>query len=407
MSYDKRQHERIRHGNLLMINKITIKSFKSLDEQEVELGLVNVFIGANGSGKSNFLEAVGVLSAAVAGRVDDLALLRSGVRPGLPALYKTSFKNVPQPKEIRFTAESDAAIYSVSLNNPLRNPEPAWRYKSELLVENGKKIVGRSPNLRIKLDPALGYTALKAVEFAEGSPAEDLFDRLRDYAIFSPDTPTLRALKADNYPREPVGLSGGGLSTAVKDLFSNSERRDLFNEVLELIGWAASIGTSHSSVIQQSKSAGLVGQILRFKDRYMDEKRNWLSGYEASEGALYVLLMTALTHHLGSPRLLAVDNFDHALNPRLAKALTRKICQWSISNNDRQLLLTSHNPLVLDGLPLKDDRIRLFTVERSARGKTIITRVKVSDSLLAEAEKGVPLSQQWVAGTFGGMPRSI
>ena len=395
------------YGVVPMINKIKIRSFKSLDEQEVDLGLVNVFIGANGSGKSNFLEAVGVLSAAVAGKVDDLALLRSGVRPGLPALYKTSFKNVPQPNEIRFTAETELASYSVSLNNPLRNPQPAWRYKSELLVENGKKIVGRSPNLKIKLDPSLGYTALKAIEFLEGSPAEDLFDRLRDYAIFTPDTPTLRALKADNYPREPVGLNGGNLSAAVKDLFTDPESRELFDEVIELIGWAAGIGTSHSSAVQQSKSVSLVGQILRFKDRYMDDKRNWLSGYEASEGALYVLLMTVLTHHLGAPRLLAVDNFDHALNPRLAKALTRKICQWSIANNDRQLLLTSHNPLVLDGLPLKDDRVRLFTVERSGRGKTIITRVEVSDRLLEEAEKGVPLSQQWVTGTFGGMPRGI
>ena len=33
----------------------------------VELGAVNVFIGANGSGKSNLLEAVGVFGAAVFG----------------------------------------------------------------------------------------------------------------------------------------------------------------------------------------------------------------------------------------------------------------------------------------------------------------------------------------------------
>ena len=47
-----------------MITKIAIESFKSLERVEVELGRVNVFIGANGSGKSNLLEAIGVLSAA-------------------------------------------------------------------------------------------------------------------------------------------------------------------------------------------------------------------------------------------------------------------------------------------------------------------------------------------------------
>ena len=43
-----------------MITNIAIESFKSLERVEVELGRVNVFIGANGSGKSNLLEAIGV-----------------------------------------------------------------------------------------------------------------------------------------------------------------------------------------------------------------------------------------------------------------------------------------------------------------------------------------------------------
>ena len=47
-----------------MIRRLQVRSFKSLADVEVELGVVNVFIGANGSGKSNLLEALGVLSAA-------------------------------------------------------------------------------------------------------------------------------------------------------------------------------------------------------------------------------------------------------------------------------------------------------------------------------------------------------
>src|SRR5438132_7291795 len=74
-----------------MITRITVRSFKSLESVTVDLGQVNVFIGANGSGKSNLLEAMGVLGAAASGRVDDESLLRRGVRPGLPQLYKSAF----------------------------------------------------------------------------------------------------------------------------------------------------------------------------------------------------------------------------------------------------------------------------------------------------------------------------
>jgi AAA15 family ATPase/GTPase len=50
-----------------MIRKIEISAFKSIAAQEIELGQLNVFVGANGSGKSNILEAIGVLSAAAFG----------------------------------------------------------------------------------------------------------------------------------------------------------------------------------------------------------------------------------------------------------------------------------------------------------------------------------------------------
>jgi predicted ATPase len=39
------------------LEKLTIKSFKSIREQVLELGLLNVFIGSNGAGKSNLIEA--------------------------------------------------------------------------------------------------------------------------------------------------------------------------------------------------------------------------------------------------------------------------------------------------------------------------------------------------------------
>ena len=44
-----------------MIKSIAIEGFKSLEKVAVKLGNLNIFIGANGSGKSNFLEAVRIL----------------------------------------------------------------------------------------------------------------------------------------------------------------------------------------------------------------------------------------------------------------------------------------------------------------------------------------------------------
>jgi recombinational DNA repair ATPase RecF len=42
---------------------LQIKNFKSIDELELQLGRVNLFIGENGCGKTSILEAVGMAAA--------------------------------------------------------------------------------------------------------------------------------------------------------------------------------------------------------------------------------------------------------------------------------------------------------------------------------------------------------
>src|SRR5580698_5110342 len=125
-----------------MITKVSIAAFKSLEKLDIELGRLNVFVGANGSGKSNLLEAVGVLSAAADGKVTDQTLLQRGVRPGVPKLYKSAFptSSTKQLSHIYFSASADGAHYDVSLNNPLTDPSPSWRFKTELLARGTTKL---------------------------------------------------------------------------------------------------------------------------------------------------------------------------------------------------------------------------------------------------------------------------
>lgn len=389
-----------------MLDRFTVKDFKSLVDVSIDLGMINVFVGANGSGKSNLLEALGILGAAASGRVNDESLKYRGVRPGLPALYKSSFKNKAGALHIRFEAEGFGASYAVSLWNPIEKPAANWEFKHELLKRGTEKLMGRSPKSSERLNKDIGFAALKAVEFTADDPASKLLEILQNYAIYAPDTPTLRGLEPDPQSREPVGLAGGNLPEGVLALIHNREF-DLLNEVSPLAKWLLYFGVTYTRQLPISASVPQPQRGLRFVDRFMSENRNILSGYDASEGVLYLLFCTVLALHPNTPKLFAIDNFDQALNPRTAREFTRKFCEWLTSQNDRQVLLTTHNPLVLDGLPLQDSRIRLFAVDRTKRGDTVVNRVEVSDILLKSAEKGIPLSQQWVNGHFGGVPSGV
>ncbi|MFI5379536.1 MAG: AAA family ATPase [Tepidisphaerales bacterium] len=258
-------------------------------------------------------------------------------------------------------------------------------------------------------NPESGLAALSVAELKEGDTALALMRRLQGYVIFSPTTPVLRGVAPETQPRLPVGLSGGRLPDAVHELLIGRSGNELTGrvcrEVLQLIGWARSYGSASATDLQLSPAASSSPKVIRFTDRYMEAGRNVLSGYDSSEGALVVLFLAVLAAHPKAPLFCAVDNADHGLNPGLATALMKHFADWVLSSKkQRQILMTSHNPAVLDGLPLQDDRVRLFTVDRDNRGKTIVRRVVFDEKLLGMAKNGWTLSRLWMNKIIGGMP---
>ncbi len=84
-----------------------------------EPGNVNVLIGANGSGKSSVLEAIGTLSAAMTDRVNSNSLQRKGVRLSTAQLYKSKFLDIKkEPVTVDFQVgwQIDAHDYQYSVH---------------------------------------------------------------------------------------------------------------------------------------------------------------------------------------------------------------------------------------------------------------------------------------------------
>jgi hypothetical protein len=390
----------------MTIREIHIKGFKSVADQALVLGRVNCFIGANGVGKSNVLEAIGVLGAAASGRVDDEAIIRRGVRAGLPRLFRTSFAGAQIPPHVTLQAQGESdTTFRVSLLNPLEKPEPAWSFRTEFLSSRGKDVVSRGVRPgKENLEPVAGLSALKVVELRSDDPASLLLKALQGYAIYTPNTPALRGALADPQTRAPVGLAGGGLAQGFEALKRSLDEERL-DQVLELIEWVSDVSATESAGALLSRAVPRAKQVLRFTDRFMARSRNTLTAYDASEGALYVLFAAILCLSPASPQVFAIDNLDSALNPRLVTRLVARLAEWlRVADTDRQLIFTAHNPTVLDGLDLDDNHVRLFAVERNSQGHTTVRRIDVSPELRKLNEQ-YPLSRLWTAGNIGAVPK--
>lgn len=60
------------------LKTIVVKNFKSIEDQTLNLGRLNVLIGGNGSGKSNFIEVFRFLRELVAQNLSGFTLRKGG-----------------------------------------------------------------------------------------------------------------------------------------------------------------------------------------------------------------------------------------------------------------------------------------------------------------------------------------
>ena len=214
----------------------------------------------------------------------------------------------------------------------------------------------------------------------------------------------LRGTVPDPFQLEPLGIHGGGLARAVESLLTADGGLGPLSgdDLRALIDWLGDVrvGAPGDRI---SPSVPMVTESLLFRDRHLAKARDLMTAMDVSEGALYVLFALAALGHHDAPKMFAIENIDHALHPRLARALVRTLAE-TVRTRDKQILLTTHNPVVLDGLRLAVDDIRLFSVDRSSDGHTIVQRIPYCDALGAAEKLGVTLSQLWVQGVIGGVP---
>lgn len=390
------------------LREIKLGNFKSLYQVAFQPGKVNVFIGANGSGKSTILEGIGLLSAAMTDRVDGNSLQRKGVRLSAPNLYKSRFKNNGRIKptidlSLEWEEENDTFQYDVHLTPP--TDTDYWKYHSESFYQNGERKWGRSNASQVQSNNYIGFFLIdENQELAQGREIARYFT---NYGIFQPNTLTLRGTVADPNQITPVGLNGGRLAEALQDIIKK-EGEDIrfgslyMEDVLELVDWASDITIDIPKKSNLNSNVPTTRQIIEFSDRFMKNTAKF-TGYDASEGALYVLFLLCVAMHPQAPAVFAIDSFDHALNPRLAKKITQVFCQQILENN-KHVFLTTHNPLVLDGLDLSNEEIRLFAVDRDRNGYAQIKRIMISEELLKE---GQSLSRLWINGRLGGVPELL
>ena len=147
---------------------------------------------------------------------------------------------------------------------------------------------------------------------------------------------------------------------------------------------------------------GNIGDKIEIFDQYMSKLHNGFDERSANEGFLFLLFYFCLFSSKLTPRFFAIDNIDTSLNPKLCIALMLRLSELS-KQSGKQVLLTTHNPAILDGFDLKDPDNRLFIVSRGPAGQT---RVRQFEKKIEENGHR-RLSELFLSGALGGLPKGF
>nr|WP_256355597.1 AAA family ATPase [Pseudomonas sp. PDM29] len=162
------------------------------------------------------------------------------------------------------------------------------------------------------------------------------------------------------------------------------------DKALKLLGWFKSLKINTGS---STLPAG-----LEVHDKFLAQDWSKLDQKSVNEGFFFLLFYSSLFASNLTPDFFAIDNIDASLNPKLCSKLMIALNDLSKENN-KQVLLTTHNPAILDGLNINDDDQRLFVITRDLDGCTQVSRIN------SKGDSEYKLSEMFMRGLLGGLPK--
>lgn len=384
-----------------MLKRVSIQNFKSLKDVTLDLQKVNLFIGPNNSGKTNFLKALEFLNSLneFSNEVNTDYIFKK-VRSQTLSIYcvfendfpfggddylhlqvlsrkKKKYLDIKEFLESReqelLLKRADTESLNISLGDLGINEPNTSGYRTQ--VNDTKYYFGNAiiykpdPNKLVRA--SIVGTGARFVE-ADASNLIAFFDYIRD------DQPEIFArIKS-------------GLKACVPEFSEiNFQSVSSDEELIKQFG----AGTF--------KRIGLTNSIQNVK--------YWAD--ELSEGTLYFLALLCIIHQPNPPKLLLLEEPEKGIHPRRIREVMDFIFRLA-DEKDIQIILTTHNEHVLDDFATRPESV--FVFDKDDEGATYVRNLQKDiieptnqhnrEQGLDEVDLTTNLSENWLYGLLGGVP---
>lgn len=441
-----------------MLQKIRVRNFKSLQEVSLELRDVNLLIGANNSGKSNFLKALVFFSEWMANK----------------AIKKEDFDRlVFGQKEIIISPDKNE---SVGFQFIKREDEKTYHYELELYGRDNHEekyienqflglSIGKQENDEVNIhdldtlykqfygfklksdalstlhphsDLLIGESASNislykhnpAAQLAQGSShlkngtflkeslddfdgfPEQLIDTFENLKIYQPNPsqfskpyPTL----AQDYTLKEDASNLVSFLDNMRDEFPEVNQA-IIEDLQKCVNEFTDLRFKKVDFPENSEERKIYGNQTFKKFGLFDKYGNTYWADELSEGTLYFLALLAIIHQPNPPRLLLLEEPEKGIHPRRIKEVLDFIFDVSSAKNI-QVIMTSHNLDVLNAFEDMPENVFVFdkndsnsTEIKNLYDDIITPKEKEAEEKGYELDLSNNLGMRWKTGFFGGVP---
>lgn len=337
---------------MMPIRSLLVRGYRSVQRVLLPLAQVNVLVGPNGCGKSNLYRSLYLLNRAAEGQLAR-TLAAEG---GMPSCLWAGEVAKKTPRRVTIEVRFDQWMYrfACGLSNPMQ--DSAFALDPIVRVEELQFLGGTRPATLFKRTN--GFAELRdeagqRVRFPlELSDSESILSELREPHRF-PELSALRSVlqvwrfyhqfrtDADSPLRRPqVGVrtpilshDGSDLAAALQTIQEIGGRDELRSAVRDgLSGAVLDIKSTGAAMDVHLQNEGI---------------RRSFAASELSDGTLKYLCLLAALSSPRPPTLLAINEPDANLHPRLFEPLARMM---AVAARHSQLWITTHSTELADQL---------------------------------------------------------
>lgn len=301
---------------------IQVKKFKKIDDASVNLKSLNIFIGANNSGKSSFIQGI---QFAISGC--QTLNLSGGIWAGNSSktlsLDSSEFLYIP-------TKNIEYLYHGKKLTGSRTKKDRTW---IEFNFSNG-----HNSTLKISKGKNGGFTTVLSGK----TLGEDLGSIEKPYCVY---VPGIAGIPTQEKYEVPITIK----KSAARGDSNNYLRNILYTISKDKIKWESfqkSVGRIYKEVSVNTKFDEHKSEYIYV---YVKDGTNELPLDSVGTGLLQVIQIFAYIEYF-DPRIILLDEPDSHIHPTKQRLLANELAQRADSNPDLKIVFSTHSRYILESL---------------------------------------------------------